>query len=166
MEANASEVRRLTVAVTALVADASRGMSRQFDVNRVSLLTLVVEHPGLTPSEAAQRLQLPPSSVTRHAQALEAAGHLTLKRNKQDGRSAILEATEAGAAELAGLRQVATEIFGAVVADWSLDEVERLAELLERFATSWQKYGENTLRERRRVSRWQHETTPNIEEKK
>jgi DNA-binding MarR family transcriptional regulator len=160
VEANIDPVRRLARAVTTLVTDASRGMSRAFDVNRVGVLGLAVEHPGITPGELAQRLHLPASSVTRHAQALEAAGHLALRRSQRDGRSANVEATAAGIAELAALQEVGAEVFGSVVADWSTEDVERLAELLERLVAAWQQRGDGTLRHRRRVSRWQHETAP------
>jgi DNA-binding MarR family transcriptional regulator len=151
-------VARLTRAVAALVADASRGMARSFDVNRVALLRLAIAEPGITPTEAGRRLHLPPSSVTRHAQALEEAGHVVLRRNPRDRRSAAMQATDAGIKELAALDNVGEEIFAGVVADWSTEDIEQLAALIEKLTAAWARHGERHKRHRRRVSRWQHPT--------
>lgn len=153
-----SRVGRLARAVLALVADASRGMAQSLDVNRVALLRLAITEPGITPTEAGRRLHLPPSSVTRHAQALEEAGHLLLRRNPQDRRSAVMQATDAGIKELAALDEVGMEIFASVVADWSAEDIEQLAALIEKLTAAWAERGERHKRQRRLVSRWQHDT--------
>ncbi len=146
-------------AVAALVADASRGMARSLDVNRIALLRLAVGEPGITPSEAARRLRLPPSSVTRHTQALEGAGQVVLRRNPHDGRSAVIEPTAAGLAELEAIEGVGVEIFAGVVADWTAEEIEQLTMLIERLTAAWEQHGERHKRQRRRVSRWQRDDT-------
>lgn len=158
METSNRGVSRLTRAVVALVADASRGMAQSFDVNRVALLRLAIAEPGIAPMEAGRRLCLAPSSVTRHAQALEEAGHVVLRRNPQDRRSAMMQATDAGIKELAALDEVGVEIFAGVVADWSTEDIEQLATLIEKLTAAWARHGERHKSQRRRVSRWQHDT--------
>lgn len=158
VETSNRRVGRLARAVVALVADASRGMTQSLDVNRVALLRLATAEPGITPTEAGRRLHLPSSSVTRHAQALEEAGHVVLRRNPQDRRSAVMQATDAGIKELAALDEVGVEIFAGVVADWSTEDIEQLATLIEKLTGAWARHGERNKHHRRRVSRWQHDT--------
>jgi DNA-binding MarR family transcriptional regulator len=154
-------VRRLSAAVTRLVADANRGMSRAFDVNRVALLGVVTAGP-ITPGAAASRLGLPASSVTRHAQALADAGHLVMEPNPQDARSCLLRLTKAGAAELGALTDVGAQVFGGVVADWTDDDIATLAVLVERLTAAWEQHGvQQQVRARSagRRSRWQNPMT-------
>lgn len=144
-------------AVSTLVADASRGMARSMDVNRIALLRLAATRRALTPGDAAARLDLPASSITRHTQALEAAGHIRVRRNERDARSAVIEPTEAGITELAAIDAVGTEIFTGVVSNWTPEEIHQLAVLLERLTTDWATRGNIQKRQRRRVSRWQRD---------
>lgn len=157
MEATDPRIAALTRAVVGLVADASRGLARSLDLNRVTLLRLAVTEPGIAPGEVARRLGLPASSVTRHAQALEEAGHVELRRNPDDRRGAGISATPAGVAELAALDEVGAEIFGGVVQDWSDRDIERLTALLDKLTTAWARHGELHKQKRRRVSRWQRD---------
>ena len=135
-------------------------MARSFDVNRVALLRLAVTGPGITPGAAARELGLPASSITRHAQALEEAGQVILRRNPRDARSAVIEPTDAGTAELAALDAVGAEIFAGVVAGWSPEEIDQLSALLERLAAAWAQRGAKEKRQRRQVSRWQRDESP------
>jgi DNA-binding MarR family transcriptional regulator len=152
-------VRRLNAAVVRLVADAGRGLSRAFDVNRVALLRVVAADGPLTPGAAAERLRLPASSVTRHAQALADAGHLVMEPNPHDARSALLHATDSGTAELAALADIGAEVFGGVVADWSEEDIAALAVLTERLVAAWEQHGpqqQARTRAHGRRARWQH----------
>lgn len=57
------------------------------------LLSLVVDRPGLGPSEAAEVLHLAPSSITRFADGLERKG---LIERRTQGRQSMLHATPQG----------------------------------------------------------------------
>src|SRR4029453_14643392 len=111
VEANKGDIRRLSQAVTALTTAAARGMSRAFDAPRVGVLGLAVPRGEVTPSEAAAELDLPASSITRHTQALEDAGQVTVVRNPHDARSCLIRPTAAGVAELWGIEEAGVEGF-------------------------------------------------------
>jgi DNA-binding MarR family transcriptional regulator len=160
VEASRGEaVRRLATAVTRLVADAGRGMNRAFDVNRVALLGVVAADGPIAPGGAAARLRLPASSVTRHAQALADAGHLTMAANPRDARSCLLQITDAGRAELATIADIGADVFGGVIADWPDQDVAALTALVERLTTAWERHGpkqQARVRTTTRRARWQH----------
>jgi DNA-binding MarR family transcriptional regulator len=155
VEASTLAVRRLSRAIAELATAATRGMSRAFDINRVGLLRLAVERGPITPGEAAAELDLPASSVTRHAQALAEAGQVAIGRNPGDARSALISATDRGRAELEALDGAGAQVFGGVVEGWSEEDVEALARLAERLAADWAARGAQARRRRRIVSRWQ-----------
>jgi DNA-binding MarR family transcriptional regulator len=159
MEANrTSNVRRLSAAVTRLVADANRGMRRAFDVDRVALLGLVAADGPITPGVVAARLGLPASSVTRRAQALADAGHLVMDANPSDARSCLLRITDAGETELDSIADVGAEVFGNVIADWSDADVVALTALVERLVAAWEQRGSQQQARARtagRRARWQ-----------
>jgi DNA-binding MarR family transcriptional regulator len=150
------EVGRLALAVQALVADAQRGIARNVDVPRVSVLGLVAGSPRLRPGEVAQRLGMAASSVTRHVQALEDAGQLAVLPDPQDARTCLLEVTGAGRRELAELARVGAETFAAVVEDWPDEDIPALTELLERLRRDWAERGDGARRRQppNRQPRW------------
>lgn len=157
------DIRRLSQAVVALTRAATRGMSRAFDVNRVGLLGLAVTRGEVTPSEAAAELDLPASSITRHAQALEDAGQVTVVRNPHDARSCLIRPTEAGVVEMRAIQEVGLEVFRGVVGGWTTEEVRTMAALTERLTAAWAAHGpvqQARVRRTRPVSRWQHDPLP------
>jgi DNA-binding MarR family transcriptional regulator len=163
VEANTGDIRRLSQAVTALTTAAARGMSRAFDVHRVGVLGLAVTRGEVTPSEAAAELDLPASSITRHTQALEDAGQVTVVRNPHDARSCLIRPTAAGVAELRGIEEAGLEVFRGVVGDWTAEEVRTMAALTERLTAAWATHGraqQARVRRTRPVSRWQHDPLP------
>jgi DNA-binding MarR family transcriptional regulator len=147
-------------AVTSLATAATRGMARAFDVNRVGLLRIVVERGAIMPGEAAAILDLPASSVTRHAQALADAGQVRMERNPADARSCLLRPTGAGRAELDALDEAGAEVFAGVVADWSDADIRAMTRLAERLNASWATQGARHQRRVRETSRrrprWQY----------
>ena len=79
------------------------------------LLTLVVDQPGLAPSEAAEILHLAPSSVTRFADTLE---HRGLVRRERQGRQVLLHPTPQGRKLLPAIRsawEALYEAYGSLV---------------------------------------------------
>ena len=163
MEATNNDIRRLTQAVTVLATAATRGMARAFDVNRVGVLRLAVARGQVTPGEAAAELDLPPSSITRHVQALKKAGHVTVSRSPHDARSCLVRPTGPGRAELEAIEQAGLAVFAGVVADWTAEEVRTMAALAERLTAAWAARGpaqQARVRRTRPVARWQHQPDP------
>jgi len=137
MQASREEVRQLAEAVTTLVEGAYRGMARTFDLTRVGLLRLAASGDPVRPGDAADALDVNPSTVTRYARALEEDGFVRITGNPSDGRSCLISATAEGAAELARLAEAGVDVFGAVVHDWSADDVREFTRLIARLADDW-----------------------------
>ncbi|RJO78394.1 MarR family transcriptional regulator [Nocardia panacis] len=141
MEANKKQVSELA-GMTARFAEAMRqGASRAFDPVRVGVLTLAVQSGPLRAGEIAERLDALPSSVTRHVRALVDSGLARTAPDPADGRAVLVEATDAGRAELEQFTDIGEEIFGAVIADWSAEDVVALTRLLDRLIESWAAVG-------------------------
>jgi DNA-binding MarR family transcriptional regulator len=148
-------VRELNRATFVLVTEAQRGMARAFDLPRVGVLRSVA--PGrLRPSEIGERLDMAPSSVTRHVQALEDAGHVTVEPDPTDARTCLVQATPAGIEELEQLERAGLEAFGEVVRDWEVDDLRTLTRLLHRLTADWAERGASARRQSRpaNVPRW------------
>ena len=98
------------------------------------LLSLVVDRPGIAPSEAAEVLHLAPSSVTRFADQLE---RKSLVERRPSGRQVCLHPTKVGRAKLLEvqssweqLHQRYSEIVGAEAGERIAQELCRVAERL------------------------------------
>lgn len=80
----------------------------------------------------ADHLGLDASTVTRQVVAMEKAGLARRTRDPADGRAVLVEATPQGVDELARHREMRTELYAEVLADWSRLDRALLGELLER----------------------------------
>ncbi|MFE7797526.1 MarR family winged helix-turn-helix transcriptional regulator [Nocardia sp. NPDC057440] len=141
MQANKDQIAELA-RTTARFSDAMRtGLAKAFDPVRVGVLQLAVEHGPLRAGEVAERLSALPSSITRHVKALTDAGLVQTRVDAEDRRAVLLEATDAGRAELRQFLDVGTQVFGAVVADWPAADVVALTALLDRLIESWAAHG-------------------------
>lgn len=130
-------VRRLG----AFVTEAHRGMSRAFDLPRVNVLDHVAAQGPVRPGSVSDALGMAPSSVTRHVQALEEAGHLRVSIDPDDARTCLLEVTATGSDELDSLVLAGGAAVGHVVAEWSDEDVATLTTLLDRMVTDWRTKG-------------------------
>ncbi|GAB3400958.1 MarR family winged helix-turn-helix transcriptional regulator [Flindersiella endophytica] len=148
-------VRGLNRATFELGSDAQRGMARSFDVPRVGVLRSVANEK-LRPSEIGERLDMAPSSVTRHVQALEDAGHVSVEPHPDDARTCLVLATAAGVEELDKLERAGLEAFEQVVQDWDEADLRELTRLLWRLATDWSERGATARRQPKpgSVPRW------------
>jgi len=153
------EIRQLAEAVSTFVEDAYRGMARTFDVTRIGLLRLAAEGP-LRPSDAADALDVNPSTVTRHVRSLEDEGHVRVTGDPADRRSCLICATPEGRAELARFAEAGVDVFGAVIHDWSAEDVREFARLIHRLAGAWSERGPLQSRPVRRAAspRWRTTT--------
>jgi len=156
MQANREEIRLLAEAVTTLVEGAYRGMARSFDHTRVGLLRLAASGDPVRPSDVADALDVNPSTVTRYARALEEEGLVRVTGDPADRRSCLISATAEGAAELARLAEAGVDVFGAVIHDWSAEDVREFSRLITQLADHWMERGPAHTRPPRRPAspRW------------
>jgi DNA-binding MarR family transcriptional regulator len=156
MQANREEVRQLAEAVTTLVEGAYRGMAHTFDLTRIGLLRLAASDDPVRPSDAADALDVNPSTVTRYARALEEEGFVRVTADPADRRSCLISATAVGTAELARFAEAGVDVFGAVIHDWSAEDVREFSRLITRLADDWMERGPAHTRPPRRPAspRW------------
>lgn len=150
MEANRDEIRALNGVTWRMVNAMQRGFAKVVDPVRFNVLRLVFDRGSLRPTEIAAALDLLPSSVTRHVQALSDLGFLTTVANPADARSSLVAVTDAGRAELARFDEVGVDASAAVLAAWPASDVRRLTSLLDRLVSSWEEHGAAA----RRPARW------------
>lgn len=105
------------------------------------MLQLAAESGPLRAGEIAERLDALPSSVTRHVRTLVDSGLVTTTQDPDDRRAVLVEATDAGRAELQQFLDVGDLVFGAVIADWPAEDVVTLTRLLDRLIESWSAAG-------------------------
>ncbi|WP_348789772.1 MarR family winged helix-turn-helix transcriptional regulator [Leifsonia sp. NPDC080035] len=98
-----------------------------------SLLTFIDEHPGCRAVDIAAHLQLNRSTVSRQLGALFGHDLVEAAAVESGGRGLSLRLTAAGRAALdASARSLLTTMTHRL-GDWSEDDIERFAEMLERY---------------------------------
>ena len=88
----------------------------------------------------ADRMHSDPSTVSRQATALVELGLVDREPDPDDGRAALLAASAAGHELFATMRAHRDQMFQAVLADWSPDDVVTFAGLLGRFNADFEKH--------------------------
>ena len=156
MAARRDDVRVVARAVQRLVEGARRGMSQSFDLNRFAVLATAAQG-RLRPIDIADRLDLYPSSVSRHVQALVEAGQVQLIGDQDDRRSSFVVVTDAGHEELRRHEETGLDIFSGVLAEWSDEDIRAFGALLDRFSATWADRG---TRQKARVRRSQRDRLP------
>jgi DNA-binding MarR family transcriptional regulator len=156
VQASREDVQQLAEAVTTLVEGAHRGMARTFDLTRIGLLRLAASGDPVRPSDAADALNVNPSTITRYARALEEVGFVQVTGDPADRRSCLISATQAGGAELARFAEAGVDVFGAVIHDWSAEDVREFSRLITQLADDWMERGPAHTRPPRRLAspRW------------
>ncbi|MFC4949422.1 MarR family winged helix-turn-helix transcriptional regulator [Pseudonocardia sp. GCM10023141] len=153
MPASKDDAAALSRTVTRMLDATRRGQSRAYDPVRVGILSVVVEQGPLRPGAIAEELDVLPSSATRHVQALQDAGLVSIAVDPTDRRASLIEATDAGREQAAQFGATGTEVFHAVVADWPAADVVALTALLDRLIDAWAARGaeqQRAARTRRR----------------
>jgi DNA-binding MarR family transcriptional regulator len=141
MRSHGAPVEGLVAAVTRMSDAVRRGQAEVFDPVRVGVLRLVVERGPLRPGAVAEELDVLASSVTRHVRVLVGHGHLTMTADPTDRRAVLIAATEAGREQYRQFREIGTEVFGAVVEDWTDRDIVGLTTLLDRLFADWSAKG-------------------------
>jgi DNA-binding MarR family transcriptional regulator len=86
--------------------------------------------------QLAQLLGLDGSTVTRQVGALASRHYVERHRDPHDGRAILVSLTEEGRREMEAVRVARMRRLDQSVAEWSPDDVQTLAELLERLNDS------------------------------
>ncbi|MCP2257933.1 DNA-binding transcriptional regulator, MarR family [Streptoalloteichus tenebrarius] len=104
------------------------------------LLCAVVEHGPLRSGALAEKVHADPSTISRQVGQLVRAGLVERRADPADGRASVLVATEAGLRLLERNRRLRNRHIALIVSDWPEPDRRRFAELLGRFATSYENY--------------------------
>ncbi|MGC4771626.1 MarR family winged helix-turn-helix transcriptional regulator [Micromonospora sp. DT44] len=83
-------------------------------------------------SALAARLNLDGSTVTRQVSALQRDGLITRTPDPTDGRGTVISPTTAGLQRMAAVQGARTRLYGDMLSDWSPEDRETLARLLNR----------------------------------
>ncbi|MFI9510136.1 MarR family winged helix-turn-helix transcriptional regulator [Nocardia sp. NPDC052566] len=142
MEANKDQMSQLARTVIRFTEATRQGTSRVYDPVRVGVLQHAAESGPLRAGELAERLDALPSSITRHVQALAESGLVTTAPDPADRRAVLVEVTEAGRTELNQFMELGDQVFAAVIADWSAEDVATLDRLLTRLLEAWAETGQ------------------------
>jgi DNA-binding MarR family transcriptional regulator len=106
------------------------------DPVQLDVLDLLVRHDGQRMSDLAIATRVDPSTITRAMHRMEAAGLATRRAVAADGRVVTAHLTDAGRDLHRLVSQRRAELIRAAIADFTPEEQERLADLLERFVGS------------------------------
>lgn len=118
-------------------------MGLDLDISRLDVLTAILAPGGEFECEAdvetmvatvAMRLGIDPSRASRLVSDLIASGHARRAVSQRDARRTIVELTDEGRAVVTEVRVRKIMMLGEFLSDWSLEEVETLIPLLERFS--------------------------------
>ncbi|WP_327287499.1 MarR family winged helix-turn-helix transcriptional regulator [Streptomyces sp. NBC_01198] len=103
------------------------------------LLRAAAAEGPIRASALAASVQTDLSTVSRQTAALVTRGLLERQPDPVDGRACLLVVTTAGRAVIADHEQARTAFFEEVVSDWSPEERNQFAHLLERFTAAYDK---------------------------
>jgi DNA-binding MarR family transcriptional regulator len=130
--------QRLTVAAQRNATDAV--MMHQAVADRLGLhvtdlrcINLLHLSGPATPGELAVRTGLTTGAVTRMIDRLIKAGFVTREHDEQDRRRVIITASEHRAAEIGRHYEPLAREFGAVLQDYSTEQLELILDLFNRF---------------------------------
>jgi DNA-binding MarR family transcriptional regulator len=135
------DVRNLATAITTVSRSLQQWSRRSRAVTTLSALQAVAAKGPIRPGDIAAEIGLHHSSITRQIQALQQQGLVEIGRDPDDGRASAVTLTERGAREMDRLLEFGVDRFMAFVADWDVEDVRRLAELLWRFEESKARVG-------------------------
>ena len=110
-----------------------RALGLSLSETNLGTLRLVQRHGPIAVSDVARRLQVDLSNASRQLRALEDQGLVTRSTDPDDRRVARVAITAAGRRVLDRARAIALNDYAVALDDWSADDREQLADLLDRF---------------------------------
>lgn len=99
-------------------------------------------------STLAEHMYTDPSTVSRQVAALVKEGLVERRADPDDGRACLLVLTDAATEVLARHEQTRVDYFATMLADWSERDLNRFADLLQRFTDDYQAASSAWLAER------------------
>ncbi|UUU36341.1 MarR family transcriptional regulator [Streptomyces sp. CA-210063] len=114
----------------------------------VSILRHIAESEPLRPGVLAVRLSVEASHVTRQLRQLESDGYVIRVPDPDDRRAQRVQITDAGLAAVDRVREAGRRGIGAVLSDWSAEDVRQLAGLFHRLADDFVDHAEEAVEPR------------------
>ncbi|MEU7382816.1 MULTISPECIES: MarR family transcriptional regulator [unclassified Streptomyces] len=109
----------------------------------VALLRQIADCEPQRPGELANRLGVEASHVTRTVQQLERSGHVTRIPDPDDRRAQRIQLTDLGRDAIARVREAGARGMEAALADWSPEDLRRLATLFHRMVDDFLVYAQH-----------------------
>ena len=131
-----AHVQQFVAALFAVNSGLEKARRHSPQARQLSVVQVIAAHPGISPKELAEELDLHPSSITRQVQTLEDIGYVEVVANQKDRRSCRITLTAAGEEELKRLTQIGHGRFAKFVASWDAQELRTLTKLLIKFEES------------------------------
>jgi DNA-binding MarR family transcriptional regulator len=138
---DATSRRRVSNAVAALAQFAN---SRNLDLLHasrsgvplslaaVAVLGRIVERSPIGLAELRKATRLRSAALSRHIRILEDGGYIERSGDPNDGRAAVVRATEKGSEDYRRVRLANDRLLGAQLVDWTSAELNELAGMMER----------------------------------
>ena len=98
------------------------------------LLRRIADWGPIRNSELASRIGLDVSTVSRQVAGLERAGLVMRTVDPDDRRAALLALSAEGTRVMTKLQRARRALMGEALAEWPVEDLERLGQLLEQFA--------------------------------
>lgn len=114
----------------------------------VALLRQIADSEPLRPGELAARLGVEASHVTRTVQQLQKSGYVTRVPDPNDGRAQRIQLTDTGRQAIDRIRDAGARGMQLALADWSPEELRRLASLFHRMVDDFLAYAVDEETER------------------
>ncbi|MFI1925503.1 MULTISPECIES: MarR family winged helix-turn-helix transcriptional regulator [unclassified Streptomyces] len=113
----------------------------------VAILRHLAETDPLRPGMLAVRLSVEASHVTRQLRQLENSGLVVRFPDPEDRRAQLIQLTEAGRAAIDRVRDVGRRGMSLALADWTPDDLRRLATLFHRLVDDFVAHAEMAVDE-------------------
>lgn len=133
-------------AVVRLAADTGRETAQAFDPAWLGILRAVVRSGPVRPAELAQALDLKPTAVARNVRSMAEDQFIEITNDDAGADSTLVSATDAGRAELRQINDIGVDFLGAVIEDWSADDICSLTSLITRLIDDWGRFQRSAAR--------------------
>lgn len=109
-------------------------------LDMLSLVRRLSRTQEVTVGALAEHMHLDHSRVSRVAADLVKRGVLRREASQEDARRTLVALTDEGVAWLDRMNAVKHDVIAQILSDWNHDDLERFAELYERFVGKFEQY--------------------------